>query len=227
MLSLSRSCSFKDINMIEILSLVGLLWMEATLQKEVTWKILFHINSFEKLGYIQIITVLYLWRRGLNGSSHFGGCFLVQLGHITLKYVLSCQQITYFDRIKNKLVGKVTWKWEILWSLVCPRTKGAKHSPKLSVTATSSGWEFGIWLGQSAFSLWVEHPRKKKEVEDWIWIQCSLSLPLSSSGHFSDFTLWFHIPSAKTQQRDVCMYVLENTICLMWSSVYSWQYTPN
>lgn len=162
MLSLSRPCSFKDINMIEILSLVGLLWMEATLQKEVTWKIVFHINSFEKLGYIQIITVLYLWRRGLNGSSHFGGCFLVQLGHITLKYVLKCQQITYFDRIKNKLVGKVTWKWEILWSLVCPRTKGAKHSPKLSVTATSSGWEFGIWLGASAFSLWVEHPRKKK-----------------------------------------------------------------
>lgn len=46
--------------------------------------------------------------------------------------------------------------------VVCPRTKGAKHSPKPSVTATSSGWEFGIWLGQSAFFLWVEHPWKKR-----------------------------------------------------------------
>lgn len=206
MLSLSRPCSFKDINMIEILSLVGLLWMEATLQKEVTWKIVFHINSFEKLGYIQIITVLYLWRRGLNGSSHFGGCFLVQLGHITLKYVLKCQQITYFDRIKNKLVGKVTWKWEILWSLVCPRTKGAKHSPKLSVTATSSGWEFGIWLGASAFSLWVEHPRKKKRWKigfgsNALFLSLSLPQGISQTSHYgSTFPLPKH-----SKEMCVCM----------------------
>lgn len=51
-----------------------------------------------------------------------------------------------------------------------------------------------------------------------------LSLPQGisqTSHHGSTF------PSIKTQQRDVCLNVEEDTPCLMWWNVYGWKHTPN